>query len=131
MTKTVQLAIYGGVIANFFSAIFNNHRSEAMTDLDDPKRLSWRWILEQRELASFPGISDHPESQNDRVHEVRRLIRILNGTEDVVVFRIAINALLLVIQGKVGYHPYFDGKEYPPDRLDAALEDVEETALAQ
>lgn len=130
MTEPVLLSVYGGVVANFFCDIFNKHRSGGIEDLDDSRKLSWKWILERREAAPFPEISDCSGGSDDRIREAKQLIHILNNTEDVVVFRIAINALLLVIQGKVGYHPYFDGKEYPPDRLEAALEDVEEADLA-
>jgi hypothetical protein len=115
----------------FFADIFNKHRSGGIQELDDPRKISWKWILERREAASFPEVSDYSGGRDDRTSEANRLIRILNNTDDVVVFRIAINALLFVIQGKISYRPYFDGKEYPPDRLEAALEDVEESALAQ
>ena len=127
--NAAALSVYGNVITIFFSSIFNNTRGKDGENLDDCGKIPLVQIMRQRNVTPFPEVSDSPESRDPRIYEANRLIDVLNKTEDVRVFRIAINALLLVIQGKTGYRPIFDGKEYPPGDLTAALEEVEESDL--
>lgn len=126
--REASIATYGGILAAFFAEIHNAARSSAATGLDDPGSISLKRIIEQRERTPFPMAADTEGHRNqDRLAEANRLIRVLNETEDIVVFRIAVNALLLLIQKRTGYRPYFDGREYSPDLLQSALEYVEET----
>jgi hypothetical protein len=125
----VPVAFYNAVIMNFFATILNEYRSAAPIGYDDTKNISLKRLEEQRTRTPFPeafGESDYRKSQ---AIEVNRLVRILNRTEDKRVFWIAVNAILLIVFGKIGYQPEFEGSEYAPDQLQAAMEAVEEHEL--
>jgi hypothetical protein len=129
MSEPVQMHLYGGAIEVFFAEIHNQFRGAAPIGLDDSRTLSLKRIMDQREKTPFPDV---PRGGGDdtRAAEANRLIHILNHTENIKVFRIAVNAILFVIQGKVSYRPCFEGEAYAPNRLMKALEEVEETELA-
>lgn len=118
---SVDLATYGGQITAFFSPIgVRRHHAQA-TELD-PVHLPWVALREQRELTPFPKVRVDPAHRYEESQEANRLIEILNTTEDVLVFKIALNKLLHLVQGKF----FYPGEEYRPELLDEAIRLSEE-----
>lgn len=118
---SVDLATYGDQIAIFFSSI-EVRRYHAQATKLDPVHLPWKALLEQRELAPFPGVRADLSRKDEAAREANRLIEFLNTTEDVLVFKIALNKLLHLVQGKF----FYPGEEYRPELLDEAIKKSEE-----
>jgi len=113
---SVDLATYGGQITAFFSSI-GVRRYHAQDTKLEPVHLPWPALLGQRELTPFPKVRIDPVHRHEASQEANQLIDLLNTTEDILVFKIALNKLLHLVQGKV----FYPGEEYRPELLDAAI----------
>lgn len=118
--RAVDLMTYGNQIMVFYACIEVRRHDMKATKLEWVD-FPWKVLLEQRERTPFPLVSRTCEQSL----EANRLIEILNTTEDVLVFKIAMNTLIRLVQGERAVLLY-PGNAYHPDLLEETVRLSEE-----
>ncbi len=122
---TTELRMYGNPIEVFYAEI-SLARHRAGSTMLERRDIPWSALERQRLATPFPLVTP------DRGDEVRavaanELIGLLNATEDVLVFKVAMNALLKLMQGS-SYQPMYPGQPYTPENLAILLAQEQDAA---
>lgn len=125
--------MYAGSITAFYAQI-EVAREQARSTKLDWVHLPWVSLLEQRERdqedknkkMSFPVIKLAEDDDEEAVKAANRLIGILNTTEDVIIFKVAMNRLWQLIRPA-----FYPGEQYNPIRLEQLLAEAAADAVAE
>lgn len=114
---------YGGPITGFYGRIEINRYEKGATKLH-LTNLPWAALIEERAKNPFPDVRVDPHgSDYENEKRANELIELLNATDDIMVFKIAMNALIRLAQGERAA-PLYPGKVYNPDLLADLLEEA-------
>lgn len=116
---------YGGPITGFYGRIEINRYEKGATKLH-LTNLPWAALIEERAKNPFPDVRVDPHgSDYENEKRANELIELLNATDDIMVFKIAMNTLFRLVQGERAA-PLYPGEQYRPDLLEEAIRLSEE-----
>lgn len=116
---THYLRWYGNPIEAFYGDIAVVRDRAGSTPLDR-KDLPWSALVEARRKRPFPTVEEEPHDWT-RCREANQVIGLLNTTEDVIVFKIAMNTLISMMKREHSYVPIYPGERFSPMEVSALL----------